>query len=174
MKTENAIPTECGQVLDEGVEGEVQKYLEMVAISRVFDVEGLWEVLGEVRQDSRSNINHEDDEEFEVIVAREEINISASRPAYDGAKPSAAREIVDSEDDSFTPNVDDGRLTEPLEGQGDEGVEIIVIDSMIDIINELLARKEKTEGILCQLRGIVQQLTLGSIQSACHSLKDYL
>jgi hypothetical protein len=174
VKTENAKPTECGQVLDEGVEGEVQKYLEMVAISRVFDVEGLWEVLGEVRRDSRSNLNHEDDGGLEIIDAREEISISASRPVYDGSKSSVATEIVDSEDDGLTPDGDDERLTEPLEGQGDEGVEIIVVDSMIDIINELFARKEKAEGILCHLRGIVLQLTLSSIQPACQSLKDYL
>lgn len=40
-----------GQRVDEDeVSREVQRCLEMVAISRVFDLEGLWEVLGEVSQ----------------------------------------------------------------------------------------------------------------------------
>lgn len=41
-----------GDVHESSVDEEVQRCLEMVAISRVFDVEGLWEVLGEVGRDS--------------------------------------------------------------------------------------------------------------------------
>jgi hypothetical protein len=44
-----------GQKVDnEEVDRGVERCLEMVAISRVFDLEGLWEVLGEVGRDSRA------------------------------------------------------------------------------------------------------------------------
>lgn len=48
---------------------EVRGYLEMVAISRVFDVEGLWEVLGEVGRDSAGMEEDRSDEEgMEIII----------------------------------------------------------------------------------------------------------
>ena len=77
-----------------GVDEEVQRYLEVVAMSRVFDVEGLWEVLGEVGRDS---------------------------------------------------DWDEERLSEE---QPEDGMEIIIIDNMTNLINELFARKERSEGTL--------------------------
>ena len=41
-----------GAARESSVDEEVQRCLEWVAISRVFDVEGLWEVLGDVGRDS--------------------------------------------------------------------------------------------------------------------------
>ena len=75
------------------VEEEVRRCLEMVAISRVFDVEGLWEVLGEIGRDSESGVR--DDE--------------------------AMREAT--------------------------GVEMVIVDNMTHLINELFARKERSEGL---------------------------
>lgn len=77
----------------EGVDDDVHRCLEMVAISRVFDVEGLWEVLGEV-----------------------------------------GRDCVGDEGTS--------------EDKYEEGMEVIIIDNMTQLINELFARKEKGEGRL--------------------------
>jgi hypothetical protein len=68
---------------------DLQKCLEMVAINRVFDIEGLWEVLGEIGRESHSQSEN-----------------------------------------------DDG------------GTEIIIIDNMTHLINELFARKERSEGAL--------------------------
>jgi hypothetical protein len=65
----------------------------MVAISRVFDVEGLWEVLGEVGRDFAADKGTSEDKD-------------------------------------------------------EEGMEIIIIDNMTQLINELFARKEKGEGTL--------------------------
>jgi len=74
-----------------GVDEEVRRCLEMVAISRVFDVEGLWEVLGEVGRGS------------------------------------------------------DGSTVDDDESLREEGVEMIIIDNMTHLINELFARKERSE-----------------------------
>ena len=78
-----------------GVDEEVQRCLEMIAMSRVFDVEGLWEVLGEVARDSHWN---------EELPSKEQ--------------------------------------------HEEDGIEIIIIDNMTNLINELFARKERTEGTL--------------------------
>jgi hypothetical protein len=82
-----------GDVHESSVDEEVQRCLEMVAISRVFDVEGLWEVLGEVGGDSEG---------------------------AEGLAP---------------------------DDHNEEGMEIIIIDNMTHLINELFARKERSEGI---------------------------
>lgn len=94
------VDTGNSAVNEDGVDGKavdenVQRCLEMVAISRVFDVEGLWEVLGDVGQDSES----------------------------DAANDEEMREMGD-----------------------ENGVEMIIIDNMTQLINELFTRKERGEG----------------------------
>lgn len=124
---------------------DVQRCLEMVAISRVFDVEGLWEVLGEVGHDA----SH--DPAKEALVS--------SKGALNGeegnqSSPPWPEEIFDSEEESTPPTVD----AEPAFGtkstdvvDGEQDTEIIIIDNLTHIINELLARKEKGEGKLSAL-----------------------
>ncbi|KAG0651375.1 hypothetical protein D0Z07_1636 [Hyphodiscus hymeniophilus] len=78
-------------VNEKEADDQVRRCLEMVAISRVFDIEGLWEVLGEVGKSSDS-----------------------------GA-------------------ADDESMSD------EDGVEIVIIDNMTHLINELFARKERSE-----------------------------
>lgn len=109
----------------------------MVAISRVFDIEGLWEVLGEVRRNPRSS-----HDPIDVVNA----NSPEGRAVGGDAKSTVIREIADSQEEGLTPDENDAPSPEPPDGQ-EEVIEIIVVDSMADIINELFARKEKSEGI---------------------------
>ncbi|PBP26448.1 hypothetical protein BUE80_DR002686 [Diplocarpon rosae] len=121
------------------VEEGAQRCLEMVAICRVFDVEGLWEVLGEVGQDTSSGGNPE-------IVAARPRGVKEDEP-----------EILDSQEDltsevaiPLSPSLADPRSAQIEETDG--GPEIIIIDNMTHLINELFARKEKREEPLRGLR----------------------
>lgn len=133
------------QINDRDVEEDVRKHLEKVTISRVFDAEGLWEVLGEVTRNSRTQLDYE--ERDEVISTQTTQQSIVSRAALDvDEELLITKEIVDSEDGSYV--LDDAAETvEKPEEQEDEGIEIIVVDSMTDIINGLLANKERTEGL---------------------------
>jgi hypothetical protein len=133
------------QINDRDVEEDVRKHLEKVTISRVFDAEGLWEVLGEVTRNSRTQLGHE--KRGEVVATQTAQQTTVSRAALNAdEEPSIMREIVDSEDGSYI--LDEAETAvEQLEEHGDEGIEIIVVDSMTDIINGLLANKERTEGL---------------------------
>jgi hypothetical protein len=100
----------------------------MVAISRVFDIEGLWEVLGEV---GRSGTSKDED-----ILE----NGSEADPRMNRQSLQKPPEIIDSEEE-LTPE----SASPPPDQKEDSGIELIVIDNMTHIISELLARKEKSE-----------------------------
>ncbi|RDW92568.1 hypothetical protein BP5796_01962 [Coleophoma crateriformis] len=110
--------------LGKGREEDVSKLLELVTISRVFDLEGLWEVLSELSQ-KPSSIPPSSEKQSEKQIK------------------SDSWEIGDSEDED-----DDGDVGENFlkvkEEVVDEGVEVIIIDNMTHIINELFSRKEKS------------------------------
>jgi len=161
IKTDVYKSTQPDAVGNKGLEDEVQRCLEMVAISRVFDVEGLWEVLSEVGRDDRSNLDCEHPQEgLEAGDAVGEAGIGENDLLQKLPKPSIVGEIGDSEDES-TPDEDEVAMTEqpvpriqkqaaPQIGAGGaevEGTEIIIVDNMTNIINELFARKEKSEGM---------------------------
>jgi len=128
VKTANyAISGQGQEVGDEEVEKDVQKCLEMVAISRVFDIEGLWEVLGEVGR------NNTPPDELDLLVSAigpEEVQENLQKPT----------EILDSEEE-LTPE----EISPAPERNPHSGTEIIMIDNLTHIITELLARKEKSE-----------------------------
>ena len=132
FNTEKVAPTRYGQIDNKDAEEEAQKHLEKVTISRVFDIEGLWEVLGEVTRNSRPLPKHQRGEEVD---------------ARDHEELPITKEIVDSEDESLSPDGDSKAIPEQPDEQIDEGIEILVVDSMTDIINGSLANKERTEGI---------------------------
>ena len=132
FKTEKVAPAKYGQIDDNDVQEEVQEHLEKVTISRVFDIEGLWEVLGEVTRNSRPRPDHQDGGEVD---------------ARDDEESPTMKEIADSQDESLSPVRDSKAVPEQPGEQGDEGIEILVVDSMTDIINGSLANKERTEGI---------------------------
>jgi hypothetical protein len=105
----------------------------MVAISRVFDIEGLWEVLGEV---GRASTLEDDKNILE--------NESSVDPQVNEQSPQKPTEIIDSEEER-TPEDTTLPPSQPRNQNEDSGMEIIIIDNMTHIISELLARKEKSE-----------------------------
>ena len=122
------------------VDAAVQRCLEMIAISRVFDIEGLREVLGEIGSEC-----------YRVAVSNKD------KPEGDGgdranhSSTEISTEIVDSEEDitpEYQPEAFPPPIHLPLDDDEDDGTEIIIVDNMTHIINELFARKEKTDGTL--------------------------
>lgn len=114
------------------VDAEVQRQLGKVNISRVFDIEGLWDVLGEVTRNPQIMLGQRED----TTASTFKTNIRGSE-----ATSRSNEIIVDSQDEDLSPS----EVSSP-EKHGDEGIEILVIDSMTDIINGSLVDKEKSEG----------------------------
>ncbi|RDW80183.1 hypothetical protein BP6252_04821 [Coleophoma cylindrospora] len=104
-------------------EEDVSKLLELVTISRVFDLEGLWEVLSELSQ-KPSSVPPGSENQPETKVETGSLEIGDSE---------------DEEDDDVGEN-----FLKVKEEVVDEGVEVIIIDNMTHIINELFSRKEKS------------------------------
>ena len=110
---------------------DVGRCLEMVGISRVFDVEGLWEVLREIGRSSVSSLDRDG---------------AGSKDVDDETQSDHEVEIADSEEEE---DELEGKSKERLKGEDtDEGIEIIIIDNMTQIINELFSRKEKSDGMV--------------------------
>lgn len=149
---------------ESGVDEQVQKCLERVAISRVFDIEGLWEVIGEVGHpvslasepvfpghdaEDGNGIRNGNGHKKEVTVSKDEIEVVVEKDIADDEP-----EIQDSEDD-LTPPVPPaaGRMDHEEDSSigVDEGTEIIIVDNMTHVINELFARKEKSDGMFILL-----------------------
>ncbi|TAQ84654.1 hypothetical protein B7494_g7033 [Chlorociboria aeruginascens] len=146
---------------EEEVEKEVSRLLEMVAISRVFDIEGLWEVLGEV---GAQKSNSEEMDTTGKDYKGQESN---------QAKEAAELEIGDSEEeediDVSNPKTDEGphesiTTAHPEDGEDDIGTEIIIIDNLTTLISSLFSQKEKSAGKMISL--------LSSIPP--HSINIYL
>ncbi|KAF4629267.1 hypothetical protein G7Y89_g8881 [Cudoniella acicularis] len=117
---------------------EVQRCLEMVAVSRVFDIEGLWEVLGEI---GRAHVP--------VPVPAEH---EGSSPPWESNTPelkSKSPQILDSDEDEE--EVLETEMKQPVDIEKsenhdcEEGIEIVIVDNMTHIINELFGRKEKND-----------------------------
>ncbi|KAJ5053942.1 uncharacterized protein L3040_000232 [Drepanopeziza brunnea f. sp. 'multigermtubi'] len=149
-------PTKDGGGTD--LDADLQRCLEMVAISRVFDIEGLWEVLGEIQQDISSEVSpkgglvpgrgssgHEGDLDLspEIFDSQEEDLMSEDGLPIPSPAPKAAG---------------------PGDVQCDEvvdGIEFIIIDNMTHIMNELFARKERSDAhsLLTPLSSTLHTLT---------------
>lgn len=118
----------------------------MIGVSRVFDLEGLWEVLGEIGgpSDHTASDGDDGDDEEEVVSNQQQLELDAEV------------EIPNSEDDDSTPPWEDNSspapphleplATAPAPRKEDDGVEILIIDSLTHIINELFSRKERNDG----------------------------
>ncbi|CZT03314.1 uncharacterized protein RAG0_10110 [Rhynchosporium agropyri] len=128
-----------------GVDDEVQKCLEMVAVSRVFDVEGLWEVIGEV--DHADSVSMDRDSRGEDDNNREMKGGGAGEGAAlrEQDVGDDEVEILDSEEDLTSPTLPVLLKDQELQLSENEGTEIIIVDNMTHIINELFARKEKSD-----------------------------
>jgi hypothetical protein len=100
---------------------EVKRCLEMVAISRVFDIEGLWEVLGDISHSS--------------------VPDSSLIPENEPLKPATIPGTEDSEDEITPPEI-----TIQNSAIVEEGTEIVVVDTLTQIITELFTSREKSAG----------------------------
>jgi hypothetical protein len=120
----------------------------MVSISRVFDVEGLWEVLYEAGRHSRSDFQ----QQHVASEMSESEGIDAAEKVSGSEKP---LEIIDSEEE-LTPEDEAPLFPDPTPTSGDikedeDETEIIIVDNMTHIINGLLSRKEKSDGMFLNL-----------------------
>lgn len=107
---------------ENAAEEAVQLCLEMVTISRVFDVAGLQEVLSEIERGDQPSHNYD-------IATPEQLMRSA--------------EIFDSQEESLSPAATSPRRSPSV---GDGGIEVIIVDNMTQIINELFSRRDKPNG----------------------------
>lgn len=148
-----------GQKAGVDMEKEVERCLEMVAISRVFDVEGLWEVLGEIgRGSGRGNEQvsrglQGDTAQSDPAVHPQDVPI-AELPTMDGGTNNVRDGAVLAAQSSTSKSASLERVQaaqpqRPTVSRGEEdnneGTEIIIIDNMTHLINELFTRKEKGE-----------------------------
>ena len=154
MKSEKDGTARNGE--EEDVEKEVQRCLEMVGLSRVFDIEGLWEVLREVGHNTV--VCEAPNPSFSGEAEQQDATASQGGETQSLQK---SAEIIDSDqEEELSPvktPLPNPTLAPPLkphtpsaqveQGQ-DEGTEIVIIDNMTHIINELFSRKEKNDGIL--------------------------
>jgi len=125
------------------VSGEVQICLEMVALSRVFDIEGLWEVIGEVGRDSKSNSST-------VVEVPRKVSAAHEDRAPEDPSPENVIEIIDSEEEVSSSDEASIQATSGQHKQDiqdvDDGIEVVIIDDITRIINLLFAQREKSEG----------------------------
>ncbi|THV44814.1 hypothetical protein BGAL_0574g00060, partial [Botrytis galanthina] len=137
-----------GQITDESTEIDIQKevtaLLELVAISRVFDIEGLWEVLSELGQPKDLSRNNGDDQEIPTIIPSR-----TSEPVEGEAEPlhKIPEEICDSEEEDIEltppPPAPPVKPPTPIPSSTETSSEILIIDSMHHLISHLFTHSEK-------------------------------
>ncbi|KAI3327013.1 hypothetical protein HD806DRAFT_379933 [Xylariaceae sp. AK1471] len=92
-----------------GVDAELRRCLEAISISRVFDIEGLWEVLGELEAQAELNIRHKDSEEKETMSPhvpdenRQGVRVS-------GAGSATRSGVDENKDDEVAAETGDGEI----------------------------------------------------------------
>ncbi|KAH6667532.1 hypothetical protein B0J14DRAFT_489444 [Halenospora varia] len=143
------------KVEEEDVDEEVVRCLEMVTISRVFNIEGLWEVLGEIGRETHTPT-------AEARIPQQQFEGSSPPWPTQDSSPEKTPQILDSEDDEeleLSP-VKAPRKKAEMQKE-DEGVEMIIVDNMTHIINELFGRREKNEAhaLLTSLSRTLHTLT---------------
>ncbi|KAF5873277.1 putative fasciclin domain family protein [Botrytis fragariae] len=136
-----------GQNTDESVEIDTQKevnaLLELVAISRVFDIEGLWEVLSELGQPNDLSRNDGGDQEIPITIPSRTSNPVEGKAEQLHKIPD---EICDSEEEDIEltpPPPPPVKPTAPLPSSTETTPEILIIDSMHHLISHLFTHSEK-------------------------------
>ncbi|TGO09858.1 hypothetical protein BTUL_0152g00130 [Botrytis tulipae] len=137
-----------GQNTDESTEIDIQKevnaLLELVAISRVFDIEGLWEVLSELGRPNDLSRNNGDDQEMPTTIPSR-----TSKPVEGKTEPlhTIPDEICDSEDEDIEltppPPPPPVKPPAPTSNSTETSPEILIIDSMHHLITHLFTHSEK-------------------------------
>lgn len=131
---------------EEEVSAEVQRCLEMVALSRVFDVEGLWEVLSEVGRLAQNTVTTKKQGSKEVVEVMPKDVIR--RTNQFGENVVSIPEVGDSDEETLISEPPSPFPEETHTHNEEESTEIIIVDNMTHIINELFTRKERGEGAL--------------------------
>ncbi|TEY73036.1 hypothetical protein BOTCAL_0084g00150 [Botryotinia calthae] len=123
-----------------GIQKEVNALLELVAISRVFDIEGLWEILSELGRPNDQPINNGGDQEIPTITASH-----TRKPVEGEAEPfhKIPDEICDSEDEDIELTPPPVKPTAPNPSSIETSPEILIIDSMHYLISHLFTHSEK-------------------------------
>ncbi|KAF7898719.1 hypothetical protein EAF00_005165 [Botryotinia globosa] len=141
-----------GQNTDGSAEIDIQKevnaLLELVAISRVFDIEGLWEVLSELGRPNDLFRNNGDDQEMPTTIPS-----WTSKPVAKKTEPlqKIPEEICDSEDEDIEltppppppPPLAKLPAPTPIPSSTETSPEILIIDSMHHLITHLFTHSEK-------------------------------
>ncbi|KAI9056025.1 hypothetical protein LZ554_000957 [Drepanopeziza brunnea f. sp. 'monogermtubi'] len=140
------------------IDTDLQRCLEMVAISRVFDIEGLWEVLGEIRQDTSLEVSPKGGLVKGRGFSGQEGDLELSPEIFDSQE-----EDLMSEDGLPIPSPapKSARLGDAQYDEVVDGIEFIIIDNMTHIMNELFARKERSDAhsLLTLLSSTLHALT---------------
>lgn len=141
---------------DPQVSQEVERCLEMVSISRVFDFEGLWEVVSEVNRDSTTKnevtpvgllMSPERKTPFLFEDEPERVKNVAKVKSATGVEEDLAGQMVSPAVLlSQHPELVQQDTSIDEDDCPEDGTEILIIDSMNHIITELFSRKEKDEG----------------------------
>ncbi|TGO47800.1 hypothetical protein BCON_0263g00110 [Botryotinia convoluta] len=122
---------------------EVNALLELVAISRVFDIEGLWEVLSELGRPNDQPRNNRGDQEIPTITP------SRTSKSIEGEAETLHKmpdEICDSEEEDIEltpPPPPPAKPTTPPPSSTETSPEILIIDSMHYLISHLFTHSEK-------------------------------
>ncbi|CAD6445625.1 d5477f8a-2a53-4c85-81ca-dfc21b3ec509 [Sclerotinia trifoliorum] len=123
------------------IQKEVNTMLELVAISRVFDIEGLWEVLGEI---GRTGGQHSDDEDQEDSNNNPSPKIKYAEKQAEPPLFKLPDEIGDSEEEDIEMTPPPVKLTTSNTSEAETAPEILVIENMHYLISHLFTHSEKS------------------------------
>ncbi|TQS36839.1 hypothetical protein Golomagni_02701 [Golovinomyces magnicellulatus] len=118
---------------------QMRRCLEMVNISRIFDIDGLWEILGETEQSKDIRTRNKDfslalsPNNNEIRGEREERQAFCDEEAFNTVSGTASAQNAQP---ILSPN------TKPK--IVDDGIEILIVDNMTTLISEFLTSREKT------------------------------
>ncbi|KAJ8066784.1 hypothetical protein OCU04_004172 [Sclerotinia nivalis] len=126
------------------IQKEVNAMLELVAISRVFDIEGLWEVLSEIGRTDDHRSNDEDDQDISKNSPSRKgkfVEKQAEHPLY-----KLPDEIGDSEEEDIemSPPPVKPSTSNTSTSEAETSPEILVIDNMHYLISHLFTHSEKS------------------------------
>ncbi|KAI9644369.1 hypothetical protein NHQ30_007726 [Ciborinia camelliae] len=124
------------------IQSEVNAMLELIAISRVFDIEGLWEVLGEIGRAGGQPNNDEGDQEISNNIPPRKDKSIEKQAAPLHKIPDEIGDSEEEEDiDILTPPPVE--TAPPNKSREETSPEILIIDNMHYLISHLFTHSEK-------------------------------
>ncbi|CAG8958036.1 hypothetical protein HYFRA_00000380, partial [Hymenoscyphus fraxineus] len=129
-------PSESSSATEQELHTHVQRALERISISRVFDIAGLWEVLREINDPPPTP------------PTPTPPAAGQSSPDWGSNLSSASAPVDDDEKENEKEDVPSKSFSTGNEGEKpgeEEGIQILIIHTLTPLINDLLARREKSE-----------------------------